>query len=89
MVQGPKWFLKNLKKLGFKTFDQWWDEGYDEDPADGRYKTLCYNIDTIAQQNATTIAQYYQEMQPVLEHNVQVLKELTNEKILATEFFYE
>ena len=89
MVQGPKWYLRNLRALGFKTFGQWWNEGYDEDPADARYKTLCYNIDTIAQASTETIKQWYQEMQPVLEHNVQVLQQLTNKKVLETEFFYD
>ena len=89
VVQGPKWFLRNLKKLGFKTFSQWWDEGYDEDPSDSRYTTLCNNIDYIAQQNEKDISQWYQEMQPILEHNIQVLQKLTNEQILNTEFFYE
>jgi hypothetical protein len=28
-------------------------------------------------------------MQPILEHNIQVLQKLTNEQILNTEFFYE
>ena len=89
IVQGPKWFLHNLKKLGFKTFDQWWDEGYDTDHSDSRYKTLCSNIDYIAQQSATTIKQWYQEMQPILEHNIQVMQQLTNNQIINTEFFYE
>jgi len=89
IVQGPKWYLRNLHTLGFKTFSQWWDEGYDEDPADARYKTLCYNIDTIAQTSEETIKKWYQEMQPTLEHNVQVLQQLTDKKLLGTEFYYE
>jgi hypothetical protein len=89
MVQGPKWFLHNLKRLGFKTFSNWWDEGYDEDPSDARYATLKNGIDWIAQQTPATINAWYQEMQPTLEHNRQTLQQLTNKKILETEFFYE
>jgi hypothetical protein len=89
IVQGPQWYLHNLQTLGFKTFSQWWDEGYDTDFADARYKTLCNGIDWIAQQSCETIEQWYQEMQPVLEHNVQVLQQLTNKKVLDTTFFYE
>lgn len=89
IVQGPTNYVKNLKALGFRTFDAWWDEGYDQDPADARYKTLCNGIDWIASQSTATIQQWYQEMQPVLEHNVQCLAELTNQKILSTQFHYE
>jgi hypothetical protein len=88
IVQGPKWYLRNLHALGFKTFSQWWDEGYDKDSADARYETLCYNIDTIAQASTETIKQWYQEMKPTLEHNVRVLQRLTDEKLLGTEFYY-
>jgi hypothetical protein len=89
MVQGPTWFLRNLRKLGFKTFSNWWDEGYDEDPSDARYNTLKNGIDWIAQQTPDTINAWYQEMQPTLEHNRQTLQQLTDKKILETEFFYE
>jgi hypothetical protein len=89
MVQGPKWFLRNFKKLGFKTFSDWWDEGYDEDPSDSRCATLKNGIDWVAQQTPDTINAWYQEMQPTLEHNRQILQQLNHEKILETEFFYE
>lgn len=89
VIQGPQWYLRNLRTLGFKTFSHWWDEGYDEDPSDARYKTLCNGIDWIAQQSCETIQQWYKEMQPVLEHNVQVLQQLTSKKIIETKFFYE
>jgi hypothetical protein len=88
-VQGPKWFLHNLRKLGFKTFSNWWDEGYDEDSSDARCAALKNGIDWIAQQTPNTINTWYREMQPTLEHNRQILQQLTHEKILETEFFYE
>ena len=89
IIQGPTWFLKNLKKLGFKTFDKWWDEGYDEDPSDARYETLKRNINWIGSQGEQTINGWYEEMQPILTHNYNVLCNLTNETILNTEFYYE
>lgn len=83
LVQGPVNFLKNLRSLGFKTFSHWWDEGYDEDPADARYPTFKVNIDYIANQSDSTIQSWYNEMQPILEHNYQVLQTLTDQKILS------
>jgi hypothetical protein len=88
IVQGPQWYLKNLKKLGFQTFSQWWDEGYDEDPWDFKYQALKYNIDYIAKQPVETIQRWYQEMQPVLDHNYNTFINLTSDQILQTEFYY-
>lgn len=89
IVQGPKHFLTNLKKLGFKTFEQWWDEGYDTDPEDSRYQGMVCNIDWIAEQSQPTLEQWTREMQPILEHNVCVLKNLTTEQIIKMEFYHD
>lgn len=89
VVHGPKYFLHNLKLLGFQTFDTWWDESYDSDSDDARYSSILNNIDWIASQSHNTIKQWYDEMQPVLEHNCRVLKSLTNQQILKTTFHYD
>lgn len=87
LVQGPQWFLKNLKRLGFQTFDRWWDEGYDEDPWDYRYNGLKTNIDYIASQSPSTIERWYNEMKPVLDHNYNTFLTLTQKQIIETEFY--
>lgn len=89
IVQGPKHFIKNLKLLGFKTFDQWWDEGYDQDHHDSRYKTITNNIKWISSQTPATITEWFNEMQPTLEHNYNTVLNLTNNQILTTNFYYE
>lgn len=89
LIQGPKWYLKNLKLLGFKTFDQWWDESYDQDPCDSRYTGLQWNINYIGQQSKETIAQWHKQMEPILEHNYNTLMNLTDQQITSTNFFYE
>jgi len=89
IVHGPKYFLSNLKQLGFQTFDSWWDESYDIDSNYSRYGSILHNIDWIGSQSQDTIKKWYQEMQPVLEHNCNVLANLTNQKILATSFHYD
>lgn len=89
LLQSSKWALKNLRLLGFKTFERWWDEGYDEDPWDFKYQALKSNIDYIANAKQETIKKWYDEMQPVLEHNYQTLMNLSNKTITETEFYYE
>jgi hypothetical protein len=75
IIQGPTNFLKQLKKLGFKTFDRWWDESYDEDPYDYKLAAILRIIDEI---NGLDINKVYNEMQPILEHNYNVFKNLSS-----------
>jgi hypothetical protein len=86
MVQGPQNYLQNLKRLGFETFSDWWDEGYDLDHSDARYLTLKNNIEWIASLPFNEISSMYKDMQHVLTHNIQVLQNLTHEKILSTNY---
>ena len=78
IIQGSKYFLQNLKTIGFKTFDHWWDEGYDEDPWDFKSTAIKSIIDDISSQDLQTLQTWYKEMTPVLEHNYQVLQNLEN-----------
>jgi hypothetical protein len=77
IIQGPRNTLKNLKKLGFKTFDRWWDEGYSEDVEDCQMVGIKENISTLSTMELSEISKMYADMQPVLEHNYQRLMELT------------
>jgi hypothetical protein len=89
IINGPRHVLTNLKKLGFETFDRWWDEGYDSDPDDARISGIIGNIDWIAKQSDDTIIQWFKEMNPVLQHNVQVLTQLHDTDITKNNFYYE
>jgi hypothetical protein len=73
IVQGPSFFLKRLKKIGFKTFSNWWDESYDEDPDDYKLTSILRVIDEI---NCLDMEQVYKEMQPILEHNHELFRKL-------------
>lgn len=88
IVQGPKFFLKNLSKLGFKTFDKWWDEGYSKDPYNWQPTEIIKVLNTISQFDQKKINQILQEMQPVLIHNQQTLLNL-NETDFKKAFNYK
>jgi hypothetical protein len=77
IIQGPVNFLKNLKKLGFKTFNEYWDESYDEDGGYVAVQTIKRNIDALAIKSSEEIADMYKSMQEILEHNYQLLLSLT------------
>jgi hypothetical protein len=55
IVQGPQWYLKNLRRLGFRTFSDWWSEGYDEDINGGTLDSIRNLIDFIGSQSQNTI----------------------------------
>lgn len=78
IVHGPRNFIKNLRLLGFKTFDQWWDEGYSEDQPDYQVNEIIKNIDQLASLSADQLADIYADMQPVLDHNYEVFLSLTS-----------
>jgi hypothetical protein len=50
LIFGPRFFLANLRKLGFRTYDQCWNESYDELEGSERWQAMLAVIDTIVQQ---------------------------------------
>ena len=78
IIQGPTWFLENLKKLGFKTFSKFWNEGYSEDPPAIALLGILEVINTLQKLTAQEISTMYNEMKPILEHNYTTLMNLTN-----------
>jgi hypothetical protein len=87
IVQGPVNFLHNLRRLGFKTFNSWWNEGYSEDPNEWQVKLIKELIDMLATKTKTELKKMYDEMVPVLEHNHQRLMTLTEQDFL--ELYYD
>ena len=62
--------LEYLKTYGFKTFDKWIDESYDDEPDnEKRLLLVCNEIEKIANLSETEIQKMYFEMQSILEFN--------------------
>ena len=76
-------FLNNLKKIGFKTFDKWWSEEYDDHHGVQRIQRMLKQIEKIASLPITTLNEMYNDMSPVLEHNYQLIKALTPAEMLG------
>jgi hypothetical protein len=67
--------LKGLKKLGFRTFDEFWDEGYDElENPSFRMQAIRNIIAEIASWDNDRILDFKRRVKPILEHNYNVLK---------------
>ena len=69
IVMGPKNYLSNLRKMGFKTFNRWWNEDYDNYEGTRRVieiQRLITNIMKWPQERLHTVLL---EMEETLEHN--------------------
>lgn len=63
-------FLKKLKELGFKTFDKWWDESYDEEENDfRRFEKIKKLVLEISEWSLEKQHQVYAEMKDILRWN--------------------
>jgi hypothetical protein len=82
IVHGPKNFLNNLKRIGFKTFDKWWNEGYSEDPPAYSLASIKTIILEISNKPVNELVQMHNEMHDVLEHNFTTLNNLTDKDFL-------
>jgi len=71
IVVGVPGSIKQLKKLGFKTFDDFWDESYDDiqDP-NVRMEKLFAIVQSICSQNITQLQQMCVKMQYILDYNL-------------------
>lgn len=69
IVHGAVDYLKNLRKLGFQTFDAWWSEEYDNYGHDNRVRKILDILIKLNNMSVHDIQSMHQEMLPVLEHN--------------------
>ena len=67
IIMAGKNYIKSLKKLGFKTFDKWWDEDYDNFSGIKRIEKITEVIDYI--KNLNNVDSIHTEMQEVIEYN--------------------
>jgi len=78
-------YLRNLRRLGFKTFNFWWSEEYDQWTGQDRIKLIQLIIGEIAKLNITDLETLLIEMKEVLEHNYQTFVSLSTNQ-LSKEF---
>jgi len=84
IIQGPKDYIKNLHRLGFKTFNNWFDESHSVDEYSWQPTGICATLDTLAMYSVSELEGIYIDMNDTLEHNYQILMTLTNKKIKET-----
>ena len=75
MVNGDTGSLGYLQELGFKTFNEFWDESYDTETSDhARIVKIIGIIKNICAMTNDELLALYHAIRPVLEYNYNVLK---------------
>jgi hypothetical protein len=77
-------YIKNLRRLGFRSFGDFWDENYDYQQGLQRVESIQGIIDYLANLQVYQLQKLYKRMLPILEHNYKTYHELTPEKIMST-----
>lgn len=77
-------YIKNLRRLGFKSFSQFWDESYDYQQGVQRVESIQSIIDELARLPINELQIMYEEMSPILEHNYKTYHSLTCKIISST-----
>ena len=78
-------YIKNLHKLGFRSFSQFWDESYDYQQGVQRVHSIQHIIDELARLPINELRDMYQEMSPILEHNYKTYHSLTG-NVISSKF---
>ena len=70
MLIGSAGMLADLRSQGYKTFGQWWNEDYDNEPdLDSRIRLVVAELKRLSKMSMEELKQIRLEMQPTLEFN--------------------
>lgn len=79
IIVGQPYSLELLKKTGFKTFNEFWDESYDNElNHEKRFIKLLELIDSIDNLSVDDLKELYTKMKPVLDYNYNLLVKLSS-----------
>jgi hypothetical protein len=83
VILGPQHILKKLKSLGFKTFNEFWDEGYDDiiDPSE-KILAIFKIIDDICKLSLNELSILLTDMSTILDYNFQHYLNLETELLI-------
>lgn len=77
VVLAPPKTLEYLHKLGFQTFERYWDEEYDSEPDHEKRLIKIFEVlDYINSMDIDQLKVWYSNMQDIIEHNASIVKHL-------------
>lgn len=75
IIIGDPGTLTKLKNLGYKTFNDYWDESYDLTMnMEERMEKICNLIENLSEMPIEMLQAIVQDMQPILDHNYNILQ---------------
>jgi len=81
MIYGNKGSLSYLKSIGYKTFDRWWDESYDDEPDKDRRSIMIANeLLKLKTKSIDELKVIRNEMLEVINHNKENYNKVYQEK---------
>ena len=84
IVNGNPGTLAVLKKLGYKTFENWWSENYDDEKdLSKRVKMIGAILEKLSKLTSEELKQIRIEMYPILKHNQDLASSIINRKITS------
>ena len=75
IIFGSKDYLAYLRQMGFRTFNDFWDEEYDGFSSGDRLKKIFNLIDMLSQKTTVELEAMYWDMQYSLDHNYNLLQQ--------------
>ena len=87
---GPYKSLERMRERGFKTFDKWWDEDYDN-IEDGweRFEAILKLVKQISKKTNEELFDIYVDMKTTLQHNIDLINKYDIHKNLTQRIFNE
>jgi hypothetical protein len=85
IVMGPAGYLGNLQRMGFQTFNRWWNEDYDNY---SNYERLCQIkqvLEDIFKLDNSSLQQLLIDMQETLEYNRKHLQKIDASRVKLNE----
>ena len=82
ILSGNPFSLKKLKEFGFKTFDKWWDESYDNIVDNSERILAVYKlVKSLVSKTNEEWDELNKKLLPILEYNREHLLSFTEEKV--------
>lgn len=79
----PPFTLEYIRKLGFKTFNNFWDESYDTETDHNKRLEMIYSVlDGIKQKSIEELKMLLVEMQDILDHNQKLANKIYTNKLV-------
>jgi len=75
MILSSQYFLRHLKNVGFKTYGDWLDESYDNEPIEGnRARMIVKELDRLSRMSTEQFRNFWQGTREIALFNRQVLE---------------